>query len=83
MFEILGFEKINFTNEATGEVVNGYKLYLSTGPIDEKRGKGYGFLTKFFANSRIEGTLDVGKFAEFKINFNSKGEPKVVGVKIS
>lgn len=82
MFQILGFEKINFTNPDTGEVINGVKFYLCGDAIDEKRGKGHSFISKFFASNRIEGVPDVDKIAEFKVSFTSKGEAKITGIKI-
>lgn len=83
MFEILGFEEINFVNAETGESVSGVKFYLSQGPIDEGKGKGYSFISKFFPTNKIKGELDVGKYAEFDISYNSKCEPKITGIKIS
>ena len=83
MFEILGFENLSFTNPDSGELVNGTKVYLRGEPVDPRRGDGYCCLSKFFSNNRIQGKLEVGAICEFTISYNSKGEPKVTGLKVS
>lgn len=83
MFEILGYENLSFTNPDTGELVNGSKVYLKGQPVNIENGNGDTCLSKFFLHNRIQGKLEVGAFCEFAISFNSKGEPKVTGLKIS
>lgn len=81
MFKILGYQKMQFTNESTGELVSGVKFHL-LGDVIDQNGRGNVVLTKFFINNKIEGVPDVQKNLEFKISINSKGEPKVTGCKI-
>lgn len=81
MFKILGFQNMKFTNEETGELVSGVRLHL-LGDVIDNNGSGNVVLTKFFTNSRIEGVPNVNKNVEFKVSFNSKGEPKITGCKI-
>lgn len=82
MFEILGYENLSFKNPDTSELVNGSKVYLKGEPVNPKYGDGYCCLSKFFSSNRIQGNLEVGAMCEFAISFNSKGEPKVTGLKI-
>lgn len=82
MFEILGFENLSFTNPESGELVKGVKLYLRGDMIDSRRGDGHVCLSKFFSSNRILGIPKVGAVCEFEISYNSKGEPKVTGLKV-
>ena len=83
MFEIIGYEKIRFTNQVSGELIEGYKLYLMGESLFRDNSSGHSVLTKFFTSKSIQGEVKVGAFCEFKVSFNSKGEPKIIGCTIS
>lgn len=85
MFEIVGYEKINFTNTETGELISGVKLHLIGDEFTSVDGSSSGrsVLSKFFSNKHIRGELKVGAFCEFNIRIDSKGQPKIIGVSIS
>lgn len=84
MYEILGFEKVNFVNPDTGEAINGIKFHLCAFDDDiESNGKGKTVLTKFIRADRIEGAVDVRKMLEFRFAITKKGEARITGCKIS
>lgn len=81
MFKILGFQKMNFINEETGQLVQGIKFYVLGDDI-LSHGEGKTTFSKFIMNEKIEGVPHVDKNIEFKISFNQKGEPRISGAKI-
>lgn len=83
MFEIVGYEKIEFTNQDTGELVDGYKLHLLGEEFDSNNRFGRPVLTKFFSSKYIKGSpIKVGAFCEFIVTFDSSGKPKLRGINI-
>lgn len=82
MFEILGFEKLSFTNTTSGELVEGYKLHLKGEELLRDGSSGYSVMSKFFTSKSILGVVKVGACCEFRVSFNSKGEPKITGCTI-
>lgn len=82
MFEILGYEKIRFTNQDSGELIEGYKLHLKGDKLLRDGCSGYSVMTKFFTSKSIQGVVKEGACCEFRVSFNSKGEPKITGCTI-
>lgn len=81
MFEIIGFQNINFIEKESGQVISGVKFHLKGDPIDYN-GEGNTVVSKFFPDNRIIGVPHVEAMCEFKFTITSKGEAKVTGIKI-
>lgn len=83
MYEILGYQKMMFTNKDTGELIEGYNFHLrSDFQLTTENSEGFAVLTKFFASNKIKGIVKVGAFLEFNFAVNNKGEPRITGCSI-
>lgn len=81
MYEIIGFENIDFTNESSGEVIHGTKFYLKSDPIT--KGGGHSVISKFFPTNRVKGIPKEGAICEFSFVVTSKGEARINSIIIS
>lgn len=84
MYEIIGYQKMKFTNKESGELIEGYNFYLRSDVAltSDNNGDGFSVLSKFFASNKIKGVVKVGAYLEFNFTVNSKGEPRITGCTI-
>lgn len=81
MYEVVGFNPVSFTDQSTGQLIEGSTIHLVSD--SESSGILYGreVLSKFFAKERIKGALKVGALAELKFSV-SAGKVKISGIDI-
>lgn len=88
MYEIIGFQEMQFTDRESGELVSGVMLHLrSDDPISSRRNLragGHCVISKFFVLDKVQNNsaLTVGGYVEFIVSITQKGEPKITGCKV-
>lgn len=81
MFEIIGYEYIDFTDKESGEVISGYRIKVMFDSVkDSQKGKCIG--SRFIRSKYIQGKVEVGAICEPIFTFNEKLEASFIGIKV-
>lgn len=77
-YKILGLQEINFTNDKTGEVIDGVKLHMVT-DFDDEYVHGHTVLSQFFSKKRFFEKVNFGSAEQLlgktiNIEYNQKGK---------
>lgn len=78
--EILGFQKVDFNDQQTGNRIQGTNIYYAQ-PIDPKLGSGNAYVKKFIPADKVDGALKLGQ-AEIDIQLSMSGKPFINKVKM-
>lgn len=88
MYEVIGFQELQFTDRESGERVCGITLHLRSDVPLQSRGNlrsgGFSVISKFFSVDKVinNSALTVGGYVEFIVSISAKGEPKISGCKV-
>lgn len=72
--DVLGYQVLNFKDQETGKLVEGYNLFFAE-PITS-RGAGNAYIKKFIRSDLVEGSVSLGP-AELDMQLTLKGRPFV------
>lgn len=81
MYKIMGWDPVKFTDDQTGEMVDGVRFHLLADEVSSSIKHGCEVLNVFFAKERILGTPDVGATCDLKFSVRN-GKPRVTGIEI-
>lgn len=81
MYEIKGWDPVKFTDDQTGEVVEGVRFHLLADEATSSIKFGRETVNVFFGKERIVGTPDVGSMCDLKFSLRN-GKVKVTGIEI-
>lgn len=81
MFQLMGYDPVQFTDEKTGEVISGVRVHLLADKETSTVKVGRDVMAVFFKNDRIAGELRENAKCELKFSVRN-GKPVLVGLEI-
>lgn len=82
VFELVGYQKYDFTDQKTGKQVRGQSVHFITEPTSQQKQNGfYGKVSgkiSFPADAKIPSQFKCGEYFEWIFGFTG-GQPKVIG----